>query len=145
MSQKARLDGADRPHLLQHCMEMIQAEVARKRGMTGVAIRKGFNMLNRVRPTVVQDILNGLLDDFVDGLEPLRLEYLRSNQDVEFEQYLASRAPRVAETLLTITDARATRAHNRIIRCAYMRLRPIASQQIQDAVPAVARLVEETL
>jgi len=61
------------------------------------------------------------------------------------ENYLSSNKVQVADTLLGITDARAANSPNRVVRKAYQKMRPMASRQVQDALPGVARLINKYL
>jgi hypothetical protein len=51
------------------------------------------------------------------------------------------RAGEVAEALLGITDQRAQKAKNQVVRTAYEKLRPMAKKHTEAAIPRVSRMV----
>jgi len=139
------LSTTNRPQVLRDCVQLLEDEVGRKSGLSGLAIKAGYGVLKKVKPTMVGDAMDSLLDDFVHRLEPLHEEYIQSGQVVQLEQYLQRNGGRVANTLLGITDDRATRSKHAVVKGTYDKLRPMASKQIEEALPAVARLLRKYL
>jgi len=139
---EALLSQDNRPQVIRDCARLIDEEVARKTGISGMAIKGGYKMFKKVKPTAVEDAMDSLLDEFVEKLDPVYEEYRSSAKDETLERFLVRNGPRIADTLLEITDARAENTPHRVIKKAYMKLRPMASKQVQEALPAVSRLVE---
>jgi hypothetical protein len=132
-----------RPQVLKDCVQVLDEEVARKSGLTGMAIKAGYGVLKKVKPNMVEEAMDSLLDDFVHKLEPIHTEYVQSGQVMQLEQYLQKNSLRIANTLLEITDSRGKNAKNPVIKKTYDGLRPYAVKQIEEAMPAVARLVKK--
>ena len=135
------LSPENRPNVVLDCARLIDDEVAHKSGLTGVAIKGGYKIFKKIKPNVVEEAMDSLLDEFVNKLAPIYDDYLASHKEQPFGTYLGSRGQQIADTLLEITDARGKNSQHKVIKKAYMRLRPMASRQIQDALPAVGRLV----
>ncbi len=139
---EALLSQDNRPKVIRDCAQLIDAEVARKTGISGMAIKGGYKVFKKVKPTAVEEAMDTLLDEFVEKLDPVYETYRASKSGESLEQFLVRNGPKIANTLLEITDARATDSPHRVIKKAYFKLRPMASKQVQEALPAVSRLVE---
>ncbi len=137
------LSQENRPAVVRDCARLIDDEVARKTGITGMAIKGGYKIFKKVKPGIVEEAMDSLLDEFVEKLDPIYEEYRTGHAGESLESFLVSRGPRIADTLLEITDARAKHSEHRVVKKAYYKLRPMAEKQIQEALPAVSRLVEK--
>jgi len=76
----------------------------------------------------------------VDKLEPYWADFTASGGS-EFGDYLAKRGSEVAESLLSVTDARAARSSRPAIIKAYKTVRGGAVKNVQAALPRVGDLV----
>ena len=142
---KGRLleDASKRPRILTDCERLIDDEVRAKRGLSGVAIKGAFKIVKKVKPGVIRESMDGMLDDFIDRVEPFWAQH-RDAGDGEpagFEPYLKNHVNDVADALLGITDERAARAKNKAMKSAYEKLRPQAKKHVAEAVPGVARMI----
>ena len=61
------------------------------------------------------------------------------------ERFLVARSGAVAEALLSVTDGKAQRAENAIVRKAYDKLRPSGKKHVEEAIPRVGRVLERHL
>jgi hypothetical protein len=120
---------------------LIDREVARTSGVSGMAIRSAYRVLTGVRPGMVAGAVDGLLGDFADRLDPFYQEHLRTGEPMA-EVLLAHRSA-MADALLAITDQRADRPGNRTVRRAYRRVRGMARQHVESAAPGIAGLIAE--
>ena len=84
-------------------------------------------------------VVDGLLDDFADRLDPLYQAAKTANQPIP--SYFGSRAGEAAEALLGITDQRAQKAKNAVVKGAYEKLRPMAKKHTEAAIPRVAAMI----
>ena len=121
---------------------LVDAEVARKGGMSGLALKGAFGVVQRVRPGYVRDALEKLLPSFAERLEPFYEARQKEAPDQPLERYLSNRAPEVAEALLAITDERANRAEKGPLRSTYEKLRPAARRNVEEAVPGIGRMLD---
>jgi hypothetical protein len=133
-------DQSKRPRVLTECERLIEDEVAGKGGLTGLAIKGAYRVVCAVKPGVIRESLDGLLDDFVKRLEPFYASHVAAaGEPRSFGDALSKRKGEVADALLGITDDRAQRAHNRTLKGAYEKLRPQAKKHVEEAVPRVGR------
>ena len=133
--------------VVQDCVAIVRDEVSQKRGMSGVVIKTGFKVVEKVRPSVLDDLFYSLLPSFIEELKPLYDDYQShgQNNSIELGAYLISRATDVASSLLTVTDRRAQKSKMKTLVSAYKKLRPFAQEQIITAIPALARLLDRHL
>ena len=133
------LFGDKRASAVSDCVDMIDAEVKDKGGLTGLAIKAGYAVVNGMKPTFVKDSVDHLLDEFAEKLDPIYQEAKAGGKPVaaHFEQNKS----RVADALLEITDDKAKRSKNPTVVRAYERLRGNAKQQVESAAPRLGTLV----
>ncbi len=122
----------------------IDAEVASKKGLTGMAVKAAFATVKKVRPGIIPMALDSLLDDFALQVDPFYEAWKASGQGT-LEEWFVARATEIANALLSITDERARHAKHRAIKGAYNKLRPQAVQHTAAAMPRVAWLVQKHL
>lgn len=145
---QARLldDTSKRPAILSDCVRLIDDEVKRKGGISGVAIKGGYKIVGKIKPGIFREAMDSLLDDFVSRIEPYWAEHLAAGGDEKnFTELLSKKPDAVADSLLGITDARAARAKNKTIKKAYEKLRPKAKDHVREAVPGVGRTLSRHL
>ncbi len=135
--------GNKRTEVIDDALRVLDEEVAEKSGLTGMAIKAAFGMVKGVKPGFIREVVDHLLDDFVDALEPIAAEATEKGEKPS--SYLEANRDRVADALLSITDRRAQNAKNRAIKAAYDRLRPTAKRHVEAAAPRLGRLLERHL
>src|SRR5215471_2236281 len=91
--------------VVEDCLALIDAEVADKGGLTGLAIKAGYKTVQGIKPGFVRGVVNDLLPDFASALEPLYQEAKTSSAKVR--DHFVGNAPRVADALLSVTDEKA--------------------------------------
>jgi hypothetical protein len=125
------------------CQRLIEEEVAAKNGASGLLVKSSYKIVKAVRPSMIRDASESLLADFVPRLEPLYAQYCADPAGRSLPEYFAERAEEVADALLAVTDERAANYDNATLRKAYEKLRPQAKKHVEEAVPALSRLVEK--
>lgn len=139
-------DGSKRPRLLADCERLIEQEVASKGGLSGLAIKGAYKIVCAIKPGIIAEAMDGLLDDFVGRLEPFYAEHRRGGGEPRgFGDFIPRRAGAVADALLGITDDRAQSAKNAAVKSAYDKLRPQAKRYVEDAIPNVGRTLARHL
>ena len=134
-------DPARRPAVLDDCQQVLEAEVASKSGLTGIAIKGAYSIVKNVKPGFVRQAFDDMLSDFSSRLDPF---YQKSRAaSVPFSDYMSGRAAEAADALLGITDDRAATAKNMVLKKAYDRLRPTAKKHVEAAIPRVSRMIEK--
>jgi hypothetical protein len=113
--------------------QVLDQEVDDKSGLSGLAIKGAYGIVKGIKPGFVKEVVDGLLDDFLDALDPIYQEALQRN--VTPGKHLAANGDRTADALLAITDARAARSTRAVIQKTYEKLRPTAKKHVSAAAP----------
>lgn len=136
------LGGAEnRPKVIQDCVDVIDAEVKDKGGLSGMAIKAGYAVVNGIKPTFTAEAVDHLLEDFARALDPTFQEAKAGGKAVA--AYFVERKSQVADALLAITDAKAKRAKTAAVVKTYEKLRGTAKQHVEAAVPRLGKLIEK--
>lgn len=143
-SLKETLAETDREVVIRDTVTLIDNEVGRKSGMTGLALKGGYKVVKRLRGgRMIEDAVDYLLDDFTDALDPIYQDYVEDESATTFENHLADRSDEAADALLAITDGKAERAENKVLLKTYEKLRGQAKKHVVEALPGVGRLIDQ--
>lgn len=134
-------DPARRQQVIKDAERLVDEEVANKSGLSGLAIKGAFKVVKGMKPGIIPDMVDGLLDDFAVRLDPFYQASLAKGGSVV--DNLTARKGEVADALLGITDDRATRTRHASLRSAYQQLRPQGKKNVEEAVPGIARLIDK--
>jgi uncharacterized protein YjbJ (UPF0337 family) len=126
--------------VVDDCCVVIDQEVDDKGGLSGIAIKAGFNVVKGVKPGFVRQVVFDLLPEFAQALDPIYQE--AKSKNVAVSPHFNQNSGRVADALLTITDGKAARAKG-VVKSAYDRLRGTAKKNVEAAVPRLGRLIEK--
>lgn len=128
-----------RAALVADAEKVLDAEVADKSGLGGIAIKTAFKVVKGVRPGFIRDVIEHLLDDFLAQVDPL---YQRAvAQGLSPGELLEKEKSTVASALLSVTDTKAQRANSELVKKTYEKLRPSAQKQVEVATPRLATLL----
>jgi hypothetical protein len=140
-SLKERLgQSPQRQAVVADACAVLDQEVADKSGLAGVAIKGAYSIVKGIKPGFVQEVVDGLLDDFLIALDPLYQEAIERKEPPG--RHLSANADRVADALLAITDARAARSSRAVIRKTYDKLRPTAKKHVSSAAPRLGQMLD---
>lgn len=131
----------NRPKVVQDAARLVDDEVKDKGGLSGVAIKAGYKTVKTIKPSIITDAVDGLLDRFVERLEPFHEEWQNGGKNGGFDAYLLGRKNEVANALLSVTDDRARNVDNRTIKKAYEKLRPQGEKNVVEAMPRFSRMI----
>lgn len=126
--------------VVQDGARLIEREVGAKSGLSGMALKAGYKAVKAVKPGIIEEALGHLLPDFAPAVDP---HYAKARESGDVRGYFTRNADAIAESLLAVTDGKATRAKNRVIKRAYDGLRGQAKKHTADAMPGVADLVDK--
>ncbi len=129
-----------RPTVIKDACSVLDQEVGDKGGITGLAIKGAYKVLQGIKPGFVPEVVDALLDDFIDALDPIYQEAVEKKRPAG--AYLSENASRAADALLQVTDKRAKEAKRPVVRSAYDKLRPIAKKQVEAACPRLGGLLD---
>ena len=136
------LEPAVRPVVITDCAQLVDSEVASKSGISGAIVKTGYKAFKAVKPTIVKDAVEHLLDDFVSVLDRYYDEF-KSAGATSFESWVKPKDTKLADDLLKITDDIMNRSNKTAIKKIYGGLRKIAEKNVAQAVPGISRLVEK--
>lgn len=136
-------NGDRREQVVDDACVVLDQEVADKGGLSGAAIKTAFKVVKGVKPGFIREVVNNLLDDFLDALDPIYQDALATNTAPG--AHLRANSGPAAESLLAITDARAARAERAVVKKTYEKLRPSAKKHVEAAMPRLSELLERHL
>lgn len=117
--------GEKRKAVIDDALRVLDAEVDDKSGFSGVAIKTAYKVVKGISPGFIRKVVDDLLNEFLDALDPIYQEALQKK--VAPGSYLEVNAGRMAEALLAITDRRAARTKQALLKKTYDRLRPLSN------------------
>jgi hypothetical protein len=132
-------DPGKRPLVIDDALKVIDAEVADKGGIGGMAIKAAYSMAKGVAPGIIQKVLSNMLDEFMVALQPYFDE--SKAKGTPFKALLSSKSADAANALLAVTDARAAKNSGGALKKGYEKLRPSAQKHVEQALPRLADLV----
>lgn len=134
--QAAAQDPTKRQALVSSLQALIDGEVKRTSGVSGLAIKGGYKVVSALRGgRMVPVAIQSLLDEFIAGFTPLIARF-EEQKGAGFAQFLAKNERDAVSALLSVTDKRAQSA-NSVIQSTYKKLRPLAERQVANAIPRV--------
>jgi hypothetical protein len=131
-------DEATMTQAVKDCCALIDGEVEKKSGLSGMAIKAGYKTVKGIKPGFIDKVVRELLPEFAEVLDPIQQEAIQKGQPVA--AYFEANASRVADALLAITDRKAERSSNKVVKGAYAKLRGMAKANVEAAVPGLAEL-----
>ena len=137
-----RLDTVDRQIVINDTATLIDQEVANKSGLSGMAIKGGYKVVKKLKPNMIEEAIDGLLDDFSKALDPLYQDFIADDGASSFETYLAGHDKQAANDLLGITDRKAENTDHKVLKKTYGKLRGQAEKHVRQALPGVGRLID---
>jgi hypothetical protein len=134
-------DPTRRKAMIEDAIRVTDAEVSERGGITGMAIKAAYAMTKGIAPGFVHKIVDNLMDDFLDALEPFHDE--AKQKGVGLRALLDNRRAEAANALLSITDQRAAAEDGGALKKGYEKLRPTAQRNVEQAVPRLADLISK--
>lgn len=131
----------NRPNVIRDTVQLVEDEVNAKGGLSGIAIKAGYKTVKAIKPGLIDEAIDTLLDRFIERLEPFLAEWAKAGKTPAFDQFLSAQSSAVANALLGVTDDRARSIANSTIKKAYETLRPQGEKNVIAAVPGLGRLL----
>jgi hypothetical protein len=133
-------DPTRRRRVVDDGVAVIEAEVAGKSGLTGMAIKAAFAMVGKIKPGFVGGALNPRLEDVAARVDPFWVDCQARGADPR--TFFVQNGTKIADALLQITDARARGAAGPV-RSTYDKLRPEGQKHVVAAMPRLADLIRK--
>ncbi len=132
-----------RERVIEDCLKLVDQEVKAKSGFSGAAIKLGYKTVKAVKPGFVRGAIDGLLDDWLQRLEPFHQSWRAAGGS--FSEHITARSDEVAEAMLAVTDERAEVSKHKTARKMYKKMRPSAKGNVIGALPKLGALIEKHL
>ena len=132
--------GDKRRRVIDDASQVLDQEVSDKSGLMGIAIKGAYKVVKGIRPGFVREVIDGLLDEFLDAVDPLYQDAVANKRPVG--SGVRDNPARVADALLSVTDRKSEKAKSQVVKSAYEKLRPSAKKQVEAACPRLAGLLE---
>lgn len=133
-----------RPRVVAECVTLIDQQVRAKGGVRGMTVRAAYATIKTLKRGFVTGVVEALLDDWLAKLEPYYARWGAAPSG-SFSEYLTARSDEVAEDLLEVTDKRAETTKHTTAKKYYFKMRDKAKDNVVEAVPELARLLERHL
>jgi hypothetical protein len=133
-------DSNKRAKVVEDCCVMIDEQLASKSGISGLAIKAAFAALKGIKPGYIPHVVDLLLPECLDALDPLWHEGVQTGDPLAHLQVKRAQA---AEALLGITDERVKASQRNIVRGTYDKLRKSAKEHVEAAVPDLAKVIDK--
>jgi hypothetical protein len=133
-------DSNKKENLVADCVKLIDEQVAAKGGLSGLGFKAAYAAVNGVKPGYIAGAIERLLPEVLGALDPMWNEGVATGDAVGF---ITNNRSRTADALLGITDARIETSNNGVVRGAYNKLRNSAKNDVEEAVPGLAKIIDK--
>lgn len=132
-----------RPEVIADCKQLLDEEVSSKSGASGLAVKSAYTMVKAVKPGIINEAVDKLLDDFIGRLQPFYADYRATSKGESLDAYLVGRGEEVSDALLGVTDDRAANTSRTSVKKAYEKIRPQGKKNVELALPRLGKLIEK--
>jgi len=136
---EALADKDKKDRIVSDCATLIDEEVASK-GFAALPLKAGYKAVKGIKPGFIPHVIQSLLPEFATKIDPLWVEGVSAGNPVKFFQDNRSR---VADALLSVTDAKSKNAKNALVRSTYESLRGTAKKHVEEAIPRLSKVIEK--
>jgi hypothetical protein len=133
-------DQSKKPAIIKDCCTLIDDEVADKSGLSGLAVKAGYKAVKGIKPGFIAEVVEKLMPEFAGALDTIWEE---GKKDGDAVAAFTRNKSRVADALLSVTDAKSKNAKSSLVRGTYDKLRGSAKKNVEDAVPRLGKLLQK--
>lgn len=130
-------DQTTKANIAADCAKLMDEQVAAKTGFSGMALKTAYKVVKGVGQGYIPAAIGRLLPEAFKALDPMWQEGLQTGDPVG---YLTQNSARAADTLLSVTDNRISRADG-IVRSSYNKLRKSVHGDVEAAMPGFAQII----
>jgi hypothetical protein len=131
-------DPSKKTAVIDDSVKLIDEEVASKGGLSGVVVKTGYAAVKGIKPGFIREVCEKLMPEFAKELDPIWSEGKAKGDP---EAHFARERSRVADALLSVTDAKSKNAKSNLVRSTYDKMRGSAKKNVEEAVPRLAKLL----
>ena len=129
-----------RATLIEQISKLIDNEIATKKGLSGLLAKSSYKALRTIKPTIIYDVLDMLLDDFAQVLTPLCAECTTQSA---WKSHFKTQAHTLSKALLHVVDTRAEHAHHESLKTLYKSVRGQGLVHVEAAMPKLGAVLAE--
>lgn len=118
----------------------LENHIAGKSGISGTAMKLGFQALRAAKPDIATRAARQLLPEIAKALDPLHAAFA-ADKGTDFGAYLAAHGAQAASVVLAAVDARMVSVDNMATQSVYKRFRGSAGAEIQKLLPAFGNVL----
>jgi hypothetical protein len=133
-------DPSKKKTIVADCCTLIDEEVSDKGGLSGLAVKAGYHAVKGIKPGFIAEVVDKLLPEFADKIDAIWDEGKAAGKA---EGKFVENKSRVADALLSVTDAKSKSAKSAVVRSTYEKLRGSAKKNVEEAVPRLAKLLSK--
>jgi hypothetical protein len=126
--------------MIDECVELIDGQVKQK----GFIIKSAYATIKAIKKRFIPEVVDSMLDEWLQKLQPHHDKWSASKTST-FSAHVIARSDEVAEDLLSVTDSRAAKTSHTTAKKMYGRMREGAKQNVIEAIPALAALIEKRM
>ncbi len=130
-----------RPLVVADLVRMVTAEVAEKKGASGLALKAGYSTIRRTRRGFIPNAINRMLPNATKRLDRYYEEYDPTRHG-SLTDYLVANSSAVADLLLGVADSGARRTRVESARKLYTKMRPQAKKHVEQAMPRLGEVLQ---
>ena len=132
--------------VVQDSIRVLDEEVSKKSGLGGMAIKAAYKLLKSIKQgKALRKVLEALLPEFVDVLEPYFQRYQKEGKGVGWTDFLRPDFETIADGLLAVTDAKSRETDSKKAQAMYDKLRPKARKEVIASLPGLTRMMQKYL
>lgn len=131
-----------RKAVIADLVQVVDQEVADKKGISGTAVKAGYAAGKKVMPNLTERAVTRMLPDFARAFDPFWDDF-RASGAGDFGLYLADHGPAAAEALLAVTDAKIAATSREGLKRAYRPLRGKAVEHVRAALPRLGVVLQK--
>ncbi len=135
-------DQQNRESVVADCVTLIDQQVAAKKGMGGMAMKAAYGTVKNIGAGYISGAVERLLPEVLTALEPMWAEGLAAGDPVA---HLSQNQSQAADRVLSVTDSRAEKTSNGVIRSVYGNFRKSVKGDVESAVPGLAQIIGKHL
>jgi hypothetical protein len=130
--------------VLRDSARVLDEEVGKKSGITGMAIKAAYKLLKSIKQgQALQKVLEVLMPEFINKLEPHFERYQAEGQGKSWSEFISPHYDTLADDFLAVTDTKASASDSAKVRKTYEKLRPKARKEVVASMPALAKMMEK--
>ncbi|MEM9217906.1 MAG: hypothetical protein AAGD25_26640 [Cyanobacteria bacterium P01_F01_bin.150] len=131
-------DAAVQENVIADCRQLMDEQVASKKGIGGVAIKAAYKVIKGLGPDYLSKAIAGLLPSICTALDPIWEAGVENGDPVA---HMSQNTSQTADAVLSVTDKRIEQSSNKPVKGAYGKLRKSVKSDVEDAIPGLAKII----